>query len=66
MQLRKCGQPGKYVRLKGVDVHANADRPSGANPANGNGHQWSVDPTAWYRSCNTIIWNCNWLRDSMY
>ena len=28
----KYGQPGKYVRLKWVDVHTDSDRPAGANP----------------------------------
>ena len=32
MQVCKFGQPGKYVRLEGVDVHADSNRPSGANP----------------------------------
>ena len=32
MQVCKFGQPGKYVRLEGVDVHADANRPAGANP----------------------------------
>ena len=31
--MQVWGQPGEYVRLKGVDVHAYTNRPTSANPA---------------------------------